>query len=114
MIRGLVIWAVQAVTLVVMTLFLDGLQVDRIGTALLAVFMMTLLNAVIATVELYPVALCRDHLWNSVFCTERRFCLAGRSIHQRLLCSGFRHRGLDLGAADSGQPNHQFSANPRC
>ena len=45
--RVLVIWAVQAITLVVLTLFLDGLKVDRIGTALVAVFVITLFNAVI-------------------------------------------------------------------
>jgi len=46
-IRVLVVWVIQAMTLVVLTLFLDGLKVDRIGTALLAVMVITLLNAVI-------------------------------------------------------------------
>jgi uncharacterized membrane protein YvlD (DUF360 family) len=45
--RVLIIWVVQAVTLVVLTLFLEGLKVDRIGAALLAVLFITLLNAVI-------------------------------------------------------------------
>ena len=57
MIHVLVIWAFQAVTLVALTLFLDGPQVDRIGTALLAVFMMTLLNAVIWTLLSYTLLL---------------------------------------------------------
>ena len=46
-IRILVISVIQALTLLILTLFLDGLKVDRIGTALLAVFAITLLNAVI-------------------------------------------------------------------
>jgi uncharacterized membrane protein YvlD (DUF360 family) len=46
-IRVLVIWVIQALTLLILTLFLDGLMVDRIGTALAAVFVITLLNAVI-------------------------------------------------------------------
>ena len=47
LLRILVIWVIQAVTLLVLTLFLDGLKVDRIGTALFAVMIITLLNALI-------------------------------------------------------------------
>lgn len=46
-IRILIIWATQALTLLVLTLFLDGLKVERIGAAILAVVVITLLNAVI-------------------------------------------------------------------
>jgi len=47
LIRILIISVIQALTLLVLTLFLDGLKIDRIGTALLAIFAITLLNAVI-------------------------------------------------------------------
>jgi len=46
-IRVLIVWVVQALTLIVLTLLLDGLTVDRIGAALLAVAFITILNAIL-------------------------------------------------------------------
>ena len=45
--RILIIWIVQTLTLVVLTFLLDGLDVDRIGTAFLAVGVITILNAIL-------------------------------------------------------------------
>ena len=47
LIRVLVIWIIQAITLMILTLLLDGLRVDRIGTALLAIVMIGLINAML-------------------------------------------------------------------
>ena len=45
LIRILIIWIVQTIALILLTLLLDGLDVDRIGTAMLAVAVIGLLNA---------------------------------------------------------------------
>ena len=45
-IRILVTWAIQSLALVVLALLLDGLDVDRIGTAILAVAVIGLINAI--------------------------------------------------------------------
>jgi uncharacterized membrane protein YvlD (DUF360 family) len=47
LVRILVIWIIQTLALIIMTLLLDGLDVDRIGTALLAVAVIGLINAML-------------------------------------------------------------------
>lgn len=46
MVRILVIWVIQTLALIILALLLDGLDVDRIGTAMLAVAVIGLINAV--------------------------------------------------------------------
>jgi uncharacterized membrane protein YvlD (DUF360 family) len=46
-VRTLVIWVIQTLALITLTLLLDGLTVDRVGTALLAVAVISLLNALL-------------------------------------------------------------------
>lgn len=45
--RILIVWIVQTITLIVLTLLLDGLSIDRIGTAILAVAFIGLVNTFI-------------------------------------------------------------------
>lgn len=47
LIRILVIWIIQTLALIILALLLDGLDVDRIGTALLAVAVIGLINALL-------------------------------------------------------------------
>ena len=82
-IRILVIWATQALTLLVLTLFLDGLKVDRIGAALLAVDGdYVAQRRHLAAVELYSAALRGDHVWDPIFCPQWGFCLVGGSVYR--------------------------------
>ena len=46
LIRILVIWVIQTLALIILALLLDGLDVDRIGTAMLAVAVIGLINAI--------------------------------------------------------------------
>ena len=46
-IRILIIWVIQTLALIVLTFLLAGLDVDRVGTAILAVFVISLVNAVL-------------------------------------------------------------------
>ena len=45
LIRILIIWVIQTLALIILALLLDGLDVDRIGTAMLAVAVIGLINA---------------------------------------------------------------------
>jgi putative membrane protein len=47
LLRILIIFAVQVVAFSIMTLLLDGVQVDNLGTAILVVLVIALLNAVL-------------------------------------------------------------------
>ena len=47
LIRILIIWIIQTLALILLSFLLDGLSVDRIGTAMLAVLVIGLLNAVL-------------------------------------------------------------------
>jgi len=46
LVRILIIWVIQTLALIILAFLLDGLDADRLGTAMLAVVVIGLINAV--------------------------------------------------------------------